>query len=61
VLQNIKNFLASGFPSLFGFTVMVNQSAGLTGKIPYPSAEKRFSAHAVMTVGYDDNMLIKNP
>ncbi len=62
VLQNIKNFLASGFPSIFGFTVYGSISqAGLTGKIPYPSAgEKVLGGHAVMTVGYDDNMLIKN-
>lgn len=62
VLSNIKNFLASGFPSMFGFTVYGSISqANSNGKIPYPSSkEKNLGGHAIMAVGYDDNMVIKN-
>jgi C1A family cysteine protease len=62
LLNRIKTNLAAGLPSMFGFTVYssINQSPG--GKIPFPSkGEKILGGHAVMTVGYDDKMKIKNP
>lgn len=62
VLSGIKNFLSSGLPSMFGFTVYGSISqADSSGKIPYPSGgEKILGGHAVMAVGYDDNITIKN-
>lgn len=62
VLSNVKNFIASGFPSMFGFTVYGSISqADSTGKIPYPSSgEKILGGHAIMAVGYDDNIVIQN-
>lgn len=62
VLDNIKNFINSGFASMFGFTVYSSISqASSTGKIPYPTmGEKVIGGHAIMAVGYDDNIVIQN-
>jgi len=62
VLDRIKVNLASGIPSMFGFTVYSSiAQAAATGKIPYPvSGEKIEGGHAIAAVGYDDNMKIKN-
>lgn len=62
LLNQIKTNLAGGLPSMFGFTVYNSYSqAATTGKIPYPTAgEKIVGGHAVVAVGYDDNMKIKN-
>ena len=62
VLTNVKNFLAAGLPSMFGFTVFssINQ-ANNDGKVPYPSVGERVEGgHAILAVGYDDNMKIVN-
>jgi C1A family cysteine protease len=47
---------------MFGFAVYSSYSQGkTTGKIPYPTlGERRVGGHAVVAVGYDDNMKIKN-
>ncbi|MEI6677040.1 MAG: C1 family peptidase [Mariniphaga sp.] len=62
LLNQIKTYLAGGLPSMFGFTVYNSYTqAGTTGKIPFPTAgEKIVGGHAVMAVGYDDAMKIKN-
>ncbi len=62
VLNRIKTNLAAGIPSIFGFTVYSSiTQANTTGKIPYPgTGEKIEGGHAIVTVGYDDNMKIKN-
>lgn len=62
LLTRIKTNLAAGLPSMFGFTVYGSISqAGTTGKIPYPTAgEKIAGGHAIVAVGYDDTMKIKN-
>lgn len=62
LLTQIKTNLSAGLPSMFGFTVYSSHTqAANTGKIPYPTAgEKIVGGHAVVTVGYDDNMKIKN-
>lgn len=62
LLKRIKIFLAAGIPSMFGFTVYDSYiQAGTTGKIPYPTpGEMRVGGHAVVAVGYYDNMKIKN-
>lgn len=63
VLANIKNYVAAGFPCMFGFTVYGSiWQIGTTGKIPYPAANESVQGgHAVVIVGYDDNIEIVNP
>jgi C1A family cysteine protease len=62
LLGQIKANLAAGLPVMFGFTVYSSVSqAAATGKIPYPTGgEKVMGGHAVMAVGYDNGMKIKN-
>lgn len=61
LLNRIKTNLAAGLPSMFGFTVYTSISQATTGKIPYPNiGEKIEGGHAIVAVGYDDNMKIKN-
>lgn len=62
LLDRIKLNLTAGLPSMFGFTVYNSISqAATTGKIPYPTGgEKSVGGHAVVAVGYDDAMKIKN-
>lgn len=62
LLERIKTNLAAGLPSMFGFTVFSSYTqAATTGKIPFPTAgEKIVGGHAIVAVGYDDNMKIKN-
>lgn len=62
LLKHIKTNLAGGLPSMFGFTVYSSYTqASSTGKIPYPTkGEKIIGGHAVVAVGYDDNLKIKN-
>ena len=62
LLERIKNYLASGIPSMFGFTVYDSISqAEKDGKIPYPgSGEQVLGGHAMVVTGYDDKMKIKN-
>ncbi len=62
ILNTIKNFLNAGYVSMIGFTVYNSYTQGTqTGKIPFPVAtDKTVGGHAIMLVGYDDNMKIKN-
>lgn len=62
LLNRIKTFLAAYLPSIFGFTVYNSISqAGNTGMIPFPSSgEEIIGGHAVVAVGYDDSIKIKN-
>jgi len=62
LLERKKAYLASGHPSMFGFTVYNSiDQADKTGKIPYPCKGERIEGgHAVAAVGYDDKMKIKN-
>lgn len=62
LLSRIRANLAGGLPSMFGFTVYDSISqATTTGHIPYPTPRERvLGGHAVVAVGYDDNMKIKN-
>jgi len=62
LLRRIKSLLAAGLPSMFGFTVFssIRQAKG-DGRIPYPCrGEKILGGHAVMAVGFNDEMKIKN-
>ena len=62
LLFRIKLLLAYKWPSMFGFTVYNSiYQASTTGKIPYPCPGERFlGGHAVVAVGYDDQIKIKN-
>ncbi|MFA5033011.1 MAG: C1 family peptidase [bacterium] len=62
LLARIKTYISAGLPSMFGFTVYSSYTqADKTGKIPFPTAgEKTVGGHAIMAVGYDDDMKIKN-
>jgi C1A family cysteine protease len=62
ILSQIKTQLSAGIPSMFGFAVYSSISqARTTGKIPYPTAkEELLGGHAIVAVGYDDGIKIKN-
>jgi len=62
LLQKIKARLALEMPLVFGFTVFNSiDQAENTGKIPIPCPRDRIAGgHAVMAVGYDDTIKIKN-
>jgi C1A family cysteine protease len=63
LLTRIKTNLASGLPSMFGFTVYssITQANQSGGKIPFPiKGDKIEGGHAIVVAGYDDNMKIKN-
>ena len=62
LLNQIKTNLAAGLPSMFGFTVYASYvQAASTGKIPFPApGDKAVGGHAIVAVGYDDGIKIKN-
>ena len=63
LLNNIKTNLVAGLPSMFGFSVYNSfYQAQATGKIPVPaiSGDPFVGGHAVVAVGYNDTMKIKN-
>jgi C1A family cysteine protease len=63
LLRQIKENLAAGLPSMFGFTVYssIEQADASGGKIPYPTkGDKIVGGHAIVVAGYDDKMKIKN-
>jgi len=62
LLQWIKVCLAANLPSMFGFTVFssITQAKDI-GEIPFPCpGESILGGHAVVAVGYDDAITIKN-
>jgi len=62
LLKRIKSLLAAGLPSMFGFTVFSSiGQVGNDGKIPYPcQGERILGGHAIVAVGYDDEVEIEN-
>jgi C1A family cysteine protease len=62
LLKRVKSFLAFGLPSMFGFSVFSSiGQASNNGKIPFPCwFEKIIGGHAIVAVGYDDQMEIVN-
>ncbi|MDH5714447.1 MAG: cysteine protease [Candidatus Aminicenantes bacterium] len=62
LLKRVKSLLAFGLPLMFGFTVFSSiEQAWNDGKIPYPCrGERILGGHAVVAVGYDNAMKIKN-
>jgi C1A family cysteine protease len=63
VLKTVKDYLAAGLPSMFGFSVynsMPRIGEG-TGDIPFPGPEDSLEGgHAVVAVGYNDDKKIGN-
>jgi len=59
-LQNIKNFLAAGFPSMFGFPVYDEyMHLPANGDAAFPAPQSHlYGGHANVAVGYDDNLMI---
>jgi C1A family cysteine protease len=62
VLMRVKTYLSKGHPAMFGFTVYNSmEQAESTGKIPFPSPKEKIEGgHAIVAVGYDDKIKIKN-
>jgi C1A family cysteine protease len=62
LVNAIKTNLAAGLPAIFGFTIYGSHTqAAKTGMIPFPApGEKVVGGHAVLAVGYDDGLKIKN-
>jgi C1A family cysteine protease len=63
LVTQIKSYLSSGLPSMFGFTVYnsISQANTNGGKIPFPTPGERVAGgHAIVAVGFDDHMKIKN-
>ncbi len=62
ILNRIKTYLSAGHPSMFGFTVYSSiEQASDSGQIPFPSPRDRIEGgHAVVAIGYDDKIKIKN-
>ena len=60
LLREIKINLLKELPLMFGFTVYSNINKCKDGFITYPSiSNKQIGGHAVVAVGYDDNLKIK--
>ncbi len=62
VLESVKKSLTASIPVMFGFTVYSSMDqANSTGKIPFPCKNERvLGGHAVVAVGYDDKIEIRN-
>ncbi len=62
VLTRVKSFLAAGIPSMFGFFGFLSFShSNIKGGIPFPCpGEQAQWGHAVVVIGYDDTIKIKN-
>lgn len=62
IVDRVKQYIAAGLPSMFGFTVYSSYSqAQTTGAFPFPApGESVAGGHAVVAVGYDDAKKIKN-
>ncbi len=63
LLNSIKSYLSAGLPSMFGFTVYSSiAQVGASGAIPFPCPRERVvGGHAIVAVGYNDGLQIRNP
>jgi C1A family cysteine protease len=62
VLDSVKKYLVAGIPSMFGFYGFPSfDSSDVKGGIPFPcQGESAEWGHAIVAVGYDDEMKIRN-
>jgi C1A family cysteine protease len=62
VLSSVKQYVAAGIPSMFGFWGFPSfDSTNVRGGIPFPCpGEEAQWGHAIVAVGYDDGKKIKN-
>ncbi len=62
ILDSVKKYLEAGIPSMFGFWGFPSfEKSNVKGGIPYPcDNESAKWGHAVVAVGYDDTLKIKN-
>jgi C1A family cysteine protease len=57
LLNRLKNFLAAGYPAMFGFTVY--NFGNDKGEFEYPGPnDTAQGGHAIVAIGYDDNRKI---
>jgi C1A family cysteine protease len=62
LLDKIRDHLRKGLPMIFGFTCYSSVNLADNGKIPFPDRDENVEGgHAVMAVGFDDDMKIVNP
>lgn len=61
-LGSVKKYLEAGIPSMFGFWGFPSfDKSDVKGAIPYPCQNESAAwGHAVVAVGYDDKLKIKN-
>jgi C1A family cysteine protease len=61
LLANIKKQLLAGIPAMFGFTCYSSIESAANGMIPFPKpSERTVGGHAVVAIGYDDQLQIIN-
>jgi len=62
VLANVKRWIAAGVPSMFGFWGFSSfDDSDVLGGIPYPCPREEVQwGHAIVAVGYDDDLEITN-
>jgi C1A family cysteine protease len=62
VLGTVKQYIAAGIPSMFGFWGFDSiNNTDVKGGIPYPCpGEGAKWGHAIVAIGYDDNIVITN-
>lgn len=62
MLDSVKKYIAYGVPSMFGFYGFPSfGQANVKGGIPFPCPGERAQwGHAIVAVGYDDTLKIKN-
>jgi C1A family cysteine protease len=62
VLVSVKNYVAGGVPSMFGFYGFPSANDGdVPGAFPFPCpGEQAIWGHAIVAVGYDDALKVTN-
>jgi len=62
ILNSVKTYLSYNIPAMFGFWVFPSYAHGdVKGSFPFPApGEQAFAGHAIVAVGYDDNLKITN-
>ncbi len=62
VLASLKKYLAAGVPMMFGFYGFPSfEASDVPGGIPFPGPDERAEwGHAIVAIGYDDAVKVKN-